>query len=368
MVVNSVIRGISYYLPPGIVSNADLAKEFPEWPVDKIEEKTGILERHIAAPQECSSDLAFCAAQNLFRSGICTAAEIDFILLCTQSPDYFLPTTACLLQDRLGIPTSAGALDFNLGCSGYIYGLGLAHGLIQSGQARNVLFLTAETYSKFIHPRDKSVRTVFGDAAAATLIAAAGGSSRATHYVFGTDGRGAGNLIVPEGAMRQPHRSASAEESDGDAPHKESGVRSQESEPASAEEFRRDTPGPKNLYMNGGEVFNFTLQTVPGCVASLLEKAEMSLEEIDLFVFHQANQFMLDHLRRKLKVPPEKFYIALASCGNTVSSTLPIALENSRREGKLRDGSLVMLVGFGVGYSWGATLIEWPYLGYQKAM
>lgn len=340
MVVNSAIRGISYYLPPGIVSNADLAKEFPEWPVDKIEEKTGILERHIAAPQECSSDLAFCAAQNLFRGGICSAAEIDFILLCTQSPDYFLPTTACLLQDRLGIPTSAGALDFNLGCSGYIYGLGLAHGLIQSGQARNVLFLTAETYSKFIHPRDKSVRTVFGDAAAATLVAAARGPSRATHYVFGTDGRGAGNLIVPEGGMREPCRGASAGESKPEA-----------------------APGPKNLYMNGGEVFNFTLETVPGCIASLLEKSGKSLEEVDLFVFHQANQFMLDHLRRKLKLPPEKFYVSLASCGNTVSSSIPIALENARREGKLREGSLLMLVGFGVGYSWGATLIEWPYLG-----
>jgi 3-oxoacyl-[acyl-carrier-protein] synthase III len=181
MVVNSAIRGISYYLPPGIVSNADLAKESPEWPVDKIEEKTGILERHIAAPQECSSDLAFCAAQNLLRGGICTVAEIDFVPLCTQSPDYFLPTTARLLQD--------------------------------------------------------------------------------------------------------------------------------------------------------------------------------------LFVFHQANRFMLDHLRRKLEVPPEKFYLSLASCGNTVSSSIPIALENARREGKLREGSLLMLVGFGVGYSWGATLIEWPYLG-----
>jgi 3-oxoacyl-[acyl-carrier-protein] synthase III len=339
MVVNSAIRGISYYLPAGIVSNADLAKEFPEWPVGKIEEKTGIVERHIAAPQECSSDLALCAAQNLFRGGICSPAEIDFVLLCTQSPDYFLPTTACLLQDRLGIPTSAGALDFNLGCSGYIYGLGLAHGLIQSGQARNVLFLTAETYSKFIHPRDKSVRTVFGDAAAATLIAGAGGSSRATHYVFGTDGRGAGNLIVPEGGMRQPRRDAAVEESGPDA------------------------PGPKNLYMNGGEVFNFTLQTVPGCIASLLEKAGKSLEQVDLFVFHQANQFMLDHLRRKLKILPEKFYVSLASCGNTVSSSIPIALENARREGKLQEGSLLMLVGFGVGYSWGATLIEWPYLG-----
>src|SRR5256885_1472120 len=150
----------------------DLSNEFPEWSVEKIDEKTGIQERHVAAVEECSSDLAVSAAKKLFESGACMPAEIDFVLLCTQSPDYFLPTTACVVQDRLGIPTSAGAFDFNLGCSGFIYGLGQAQGLIASGQASNVLLITAETYSKFIHPRDRSVRTIFGDASAATLLRA----------------------------------------------------------------------------------------------------------------------------------------------------------------------------------------------------
>src|SRR5205814_5406449 len=138
--------------------------EFPDWPVKKIEAKTGIHERHIAGAEQTSADLGFLAARKLFDSGACKPEGIDYLLFCTQSPDYFLPSTACLLQDRLGIPTTAGALDFNLGCSGYIYGLGLAQGLISSGQASNVLLITAETYSKFIHPRDKSVRTIFGDA------------------------------------------------------------------------------------------------------------------------------------------------------------------------------------------------------------
>ncbi len=342
--MNAVIRSIASYLPEAVLSNAELAQKFPEWSIGEIEQKTGIQERHIAAPQECSSDLAFHATQALLATGACAVSDIDYLLLCTQSPDYFLPTTACVLQHRLGIPTTAGALDFNLGCSGYVYGLGLAQGLIQTQQAENVLLITAETYSKFIHPEDKSVRTLFGDAAAATLIAADNGAPRQTAYVFGTDGKGAANLIVPAGGMRQPVSEAT----------------SVVSEDASGN--RRSL---ENLYMNGAEIFNFTLRAVPDCVARLLAKTGKTLDDIDLFVFHQANRYMLDHLRRKLKLPSEKFYLYLAPCGNTVSSTIPIALSLAVEDGTLREGALVMLVGFGVGYSWGATLIQWPYLGYS---
>src|SRR5690242_19857668 len=162
--IQAAIKAIEYYLPENAVSTEQLAAEFPEWSVEKIEEKTGIRVRHTAGAGECASDLGCAAAQKLFDSGACAAADIDYILLCTQSPDYFLPTTACLMQERLGIPTHAGALDFNLGCSGFVYGLGLAQGLIATGQAGRVLLITAETYSKFIHPRDKSVRSLFGDA------------------------------------------------------------------------------------------------------------------------------------------------------------------------------------------------------------
>jgi 3-oxoacyl-[acyl-carrier-protein] synthase-3 len=305
--------------------------------VEKIDDKTGIRERHIAAPEECSSDLAVAAARKLFDSGACRPDEIDFVLLCTQSPDYFLPTTACLVQDRLGIPTTAGALDFNLGCSGFVYGLGLAEGLIASGQARNLLLLTAETYSKFLHPRDKSVRTLFGDAAAATLLTASEQPSLGP-FVYGTDGAGAPNLIVPAGGMRQARTAETAIAKEDDSEN----LRSQD-----------------NLFMAGGEIFNFTLSAVPKSIQALLERASLSFEQIDLFVFHQANRFMLEHLRKRLKIPAEKFQVSMAHCGNTVSSTIPIALKEAQREGRLKDGATVMLVGFGVGYSWGATLLRW---------
>jgi len=344
---NVSIRGIEYYLPEAVLSNQDLAREFPDWSIDKIQGKTGIVERHIAGPDECSSDLAYHAAQKLFARGICVPQEIDYLLLCTQSPDYFLPTTACVLQDQLGICTHAGALDFNLGCSGFVYGLGLAQGLIQSNQAGKVLLITAETYSKFMHPKDKSVRTLFGDAAAATLLSAADddGAARVTLYVYGTDGKGAQNLMVPAGGLRQPFSQKTAEL----ACDESGNWRSQE-----------------NLFMDGPEIFNFTLRAVPACAARLLANANKRIEDIDLFVFHQANQYMLDHLRKKLRIPADKFYIWLSSCGNTVSSTIPIALKHAAQDGVLKPGNLVMLMGFGVGYSWGATLVEWPFLGYRS--
>jgi len=333
------IAAIEYFLPQAVLSNTELALEFPDWSVEKIESKTGITERHIAAEGECSSDLAFEAARKLFASGVCSPSQIDYILLCTQSPDYWLPTTACLLQHRLNVPQSAGALDFNLGCSGYIYGLGIAQGLIETAQANNVLLITAETYSKFLHRRDKSVSTLFGDAAAATLITGIenAGAFIGPH-VLGTDGSGAGNLIVQTGGMRNPRTPESGRLQEDDSGN----IRCAD-----------------NLYMNGAEIFNFALRVVPKTVHTLLERAGKKLDDIDLFVFHQANQFMLDHLRKRLKIPQERFSVAMRHCGNTVSSSIPIALKDSVEKGILHPGNVVMLVGFGVGYSWGATLIRW---------
>lgn len=331
--MSATIRAVEYYLPENILGNEELCRQFTDWTPEKVESKTGIRERRIAADDEFSSDLAVKAAQKLFDSGICGPRDIDYLLLCTQSPDYFLPTTACILQDRLGIPTTSGALDFNLGCSGYVYGLGLAKGLIETGQARNVLLITAETYSKFMHSDDRGVRSIFGDAAASTLVSAADGDEPGIGpFVFGTDGSGAPNLIVPAGGLRK--RSTG------------------EWKPGSvvAEEA---------LFMDGPEIFNFTLKIVPQSVKELLARSNKKLEDIDLFVFHQANKYMLDHLRKKLGVPEEKFYVLMNHCGNTVSSTIPIALKHAMEEGRLQRGQTAMLVGFGVGYSWASTLVRW---------
>ncbi len=335
----AAIAGIEYHLPDRVLSSEDLSSEFPEWPVEKIDAKTGIRERHIAAESECASDLAVEAARKLFQSGICRPEQIDYLLFCTQSPDYFLPTTACLIQHRLGIPVSAGALDFNLGSSGFVVGLGLAKGLIETNQAGNVLLLTGETYSKFMHKRDRSVRTIFGDAAAATLVSAVESEADLLGpLVYGTDGSGANNLIVPTGGLRERRTPETAIEYEDEGGNWRS----------------RDS-----LYMNGGEIFTFTLRSVPACVKDLLERANLNQEEVQLFVFHQANRYMLDHLRKKLRIPEEKFLISMSDCGNTVSSTIPIALKRAHREGRLKAGDIVMAVGFGVGYSWAGALLRW---------
>lgn len=333
------ISAIEYVLPECEVTNEELARDYPEWTVEKIYSKTGIMKRHITARDEFASDLAVRAAEKLFASGKITKDNVDFILYCTQSPDYRLPTTACLIQERLGVQKTCGALDFNLGCSGFVYGLSLAKGLIETGSARNVLLLTAETYSKYINPGDRSVRTIFGDAAAATLISANETDNELIGpFVFGTDGSGAKNLIVPAGGARQPCNSETAVE------HRdESGC------------IRSDN----DLYMNGSEIFVFTLNSVPSAFAELLKKSGNTIEDIDLFVFHQASKFMLDTLRIKCKIPEGKFVVAMKDIGNTVSSTIPIALKDAIGSERIKKGMRVVLIGFGVGYSWAACIIKW---------
>ncbi|HEY0984554.1 3-oxoacyl-ACP synthase III family protein [Schlesneria sp.] len=348
------IVAVEYHLPGHVIGNDEVAQLAPNWTADKILQKTGIAERHVAADTECSSDLAFHAAEKLFQSGVCSREEIDFILFCTQSPDYLLPTSACLLQDRLKLRTGIGALDFNLGCSGYIYGLGLAQGLIETGQAKTVLFLTGETYSKFLREGDVGVRSLFGDAGSATLIRAVE-SDRPLFgpYVYGTDGKGAENLILKRHSLR----------TEGDLPQG-TACGAQVGETVALDSgaaTATDSSGSENfLYMNGPEIFSFALDAVPRAVNELLSRAQLALHDIDLFVFHQANEFMLNRLKSKLQIPDDRFVLALKEYGNTVSSTIPIALQTVLADGRLKLGMQVMLVGFGVGYSWGAMLLRVP--------
>ncbi|WP_169087685.1 3-oxoacyl-ACP synthase III family protein [Paenibacillus sp. PL91] len=332
------IKAIEYYLPEDILTNDELAAIYDDWTAEKILNKTGIEHRHISKSNETAADLAFYAAEKLFHEQNIDRQDIDFVILLTQSPDYHLPTSACILQHRLGLSQKSGAFDINLGCSAYIYGLAVAKGLINSGIAKNVLLLTAETYSKYIHPMDKSNRTIFGDGAAATLISTGDDVAEIGAFDLGTDGSGAEYLMVPAGAARIPKSVET-----GVAKSDENGsVRSEE-----------------NIYMSGADVFNFTIEVVPQTIKEILIKENLQQEDIDLFIFHQANKFMLDYLRKKIKIDKEKFYMNFADIGNTVSATIPIALKRAQEDGKLKSGDKVMLVGFGVGLSWGSTILNW---------
>ena len=328
------IKGISYYLPKRVITNEELVQEFPEWSVDKVASKVGVNSRHLAAAVETAGDMAEKAARKLFEEYNINPKEIDFLLLCTQSPDYFLPSTACILQNRLGIPTSSGALDYNLGCSGCVYGMAMAKSFVDSGLAKNVLLLTAETYQKYLHPSDKSNRSIFGDGAAACLISNEG-IAEIGECVLGTDGSGAEHLIVKTGAARckQPTGLAT-EDADG---HQ-----------------RFDD----YLYMNGSAIFNFTLDAVPAMMKEILTKNNMEKEEVDYYVFHQANKFMLNTIRKVCVLPKDKFFVNLEETGNTVSSTVMIGIKQCLESGTIHEGMKVMVTGFGVGLSWGGTILN----------
>lgn len=320
------ISELQYYLPEKVITNQDLEKEFPEWSSEKIEEKVGIRQRHVVSEHETVLDLAVKSSEKVFEKY--DRNKVDFVLFCTQSPEYFLPTTACILQDKLKLRKNIGALDFNLGCSGFVYGLAVAKGLLMSGAAKSVLLVTSETYTKHIHKNDKANRSIFGDAAASAIIEL-DENYRNYQFVLGTDGDGAENLMVKKGAFKT--------------------------------EFNLNENNefpPENLYMNGPEIFNFTIENIPNLVNETLEKNQLSKEDIDFFVFHQANSFMLNYLRKKAKIPQEKFYIGMSQVGNTVSATIPIALRDALDQNLIKKGDKVLIAGFGVGYSWGATIIE----------
>ena len=324
----AAIGPISIHYPERAETNEQLQQLFPEWDMDLIYSKTGIATRYIAAPDECASDLGVRAAAKLFEQYDIDPASIDFLLFCTQTPDYPLPTTACLMQTRLGIPTSAGALDFNLGCSGFVYGLALADGLMRLGPIRRVLLITAETYSKYIDPTDRSLRTIFGDAGAATLIESVDTPSLSA-FQYGTDGEGADTLLVTEGGMRPPE---------------------------DAHKPRHRKRWPSKLYMDGPSLIGFTVAQVPKLIDDVLAAAKMTSEEVDLFLLHQATKKMLEQLHLRLGMDEKRMPLLLKDCGNTVSSTLPILIDDLRSRGTLHPGMKSMLIGFGVGWSWAGCM------------
>jgi 3-oxoacyl-[acyl-carrier-protein] synthase-3 len=337
--VKARILGIACHLPEKVETNDDLRRENPDWDMDRIARKTGIVARRIAAEDETACDLAFEAATKLLARKLVPVDEIDYLLFATQTPDHFLPANACVLQHRLGLSNQLGAFDFNLGCAGYVYGLQVAQGLILGQAARNVLLVTSDTYSKLIHPRDRTVRALFGDAAAATLVGVAeDGTAEIGPFVVGTDGSGAPSLTVPSGAFRLP-RSAQTGEEYADV---QGSVRSRD-----------------HLYMDAQAVYSFSLNTVPQAIAALLDKCGLQHDDVDWYVYHQANKYMLENLAVSSSIPPEKMVYHLETVGNTVSSSIPLAIDAHVERGCIRPGQTLVLAGFGVGFTWAACSVRW---------
>jgi 3-oxoacyl-[acyl-carrier-protein] synthase-3 len=218
------------------------------------------------------------------------------------------------------------AFDINLGCSGFVYAISVAGSLIESGVAKKGLILCSETYTKYIHKNDRTCRPIFSDGASATLLVGSN-SDNIGPFVFGTDGSGYEKLIVREGGAREPNIIVDSSY----------GL----------------------IEMNGADIFLFTLSSVPACINMLLDKSNLKIEDIDLFVFHQASKIVLENLIQTMSLDKDKVFINLKYVGNTVSASIPIALKDAETQGRLKNGDTIMLVGFGVGLSWGATLTTW---------
>lgn len=316
------ILDINYYIPPDKITNQFLSKKFPKWTPEKIFIKTGIRERGKAAKNVTAGDLAISAAKKLFENLDITPDCIDMLIFVTQTPNQCLPSTSCEIHSELSLPEKCGAFDINQGCTGYIYGLNMASSLIDSGSAKYVLLLTGDTYSKLLDKNDPSVNPIFGDAASASLIGPDLENSEKSigKFEFGTDGSKAKFLNCDFGG------------------------------------FRKTKDDWNSLYMNGAEVMTFTLKIIPKAIKQYLDKYEISMQEIDLFVLHQANKFILDRIHIKSEIK-EKGVICLEMFGNTVSSSIPIALAN-KVNFKSKSKIKILIVGFGVGLSWGVGFLK----------
>ena len=316
--MKTTIKKIEYYLPNVTENGQDLLNDNPDWSIEDIQSKTGIYQRHIAT-EEDMIEMARLATEKLFDNGV-NRDVIDLLILVTQSPAYPLPTSACILHGKLNLKKSCMAFDVNLGCSGFVYALAMCSSLIESGIASSGLIVCSETYTKYIDSSDRTCRPLFSDGAAAVLIAKSS-DDKIGPFELGTDGSGAEYLIVKPNV---------------------------------------DEPSlPDKLYMNGSQVFMFTMNRVPKCVDALLDSSAINLNDIDMFIFHQASKLVIENLIRRLELDEEKVFVNYKNVGNTVSASIPIALKDAAIQGRLKEGDTVMLIGFGVGLSWGATLVRW---------
>ena len=325
----SKIEAIAYYLPEQTFPDSEVARLHPEWDVGRISLKTGVTDRRRASEDETALDLGVKAAERLFSESGFPREKVDAVVFCTQNPDYILPPNSCLAHERLGLRNDIPAYDLSHGCAGFVSALSMADALIRAGAARHVLVMTADTYSKRMNPDDRTVQTLFGDAGAATLVSESD-TERIGAFAFDTDGSGSRNLIVPM-----------------------SGARKGEVEGTASPGLR----GPADLYMNGREIMVFALSKVPELMDRSLAKAGFSVDDVDWFVFHQANAFMLENLRAICGLPEDKFVVNMHKIGNTVSASIPIALRMAM-DAKPAFGGKVLIVGFGVGYESGSAVID----------
>ena len=333
------IRNIEYYLPEHIITNADIQQEHPDWDIDKVGAKSGVNKRHKALPGQTAFDLSCTAIEKLFENSSISIKDIQGIIFCTQSPDYIMPSNAFLIHKRFDFNIGVWAFDYNLACSGYVYGLAICRGMIETGMADNILLITADTYSKYINFNDRSTSVLFGDGAAVSIISRSDNNGTGIiDNILASSGKEYESFYIPAGGCRNPKDEETAKE---------------------IEDLSGNRKTPENIYMNGFAVWKFISKTVPQQIEQLLVRNGLKISDIDLFVFHQASKLTLDSLVKSLKLDADKVFFNLENVGNTVSASIPIALKDAETQHKLKRGDTVLISGFGVGLSWGSLIMKY---------
>ncbi|MES2330147.1 MAG: ketoacyl-ACP synthase III [Bacteroidota bacterium] len=333
--MNIGIKHIRYHLPETIVSNDDLQNRHSDWDIKKIAEKSGIYNRHIASKNETAYDLAVVAVAKILEQDI-NKNDIDGIIFCTQSPDYIMPSNAFLIHKKFDFKTSVWSFDYNLACSGYIYGISIARGMIMSGMAKNVMLINADTYSKYINENDKATSVLFGDGAAVSIISEMENSA-IIDITLATAGSEYESFYIPAGGCRLPQ-----------------GYKTKEL----VTDYSGNQKTLENIHMNGFAVWKFISKIVPQQIIDILGKNKISISDINFFGFHQASKLTLDSLIKALKIDPQKSFNNLDRIGNTVSASIPILLKDAIEAKKLMRGDLILISGFGVGLSWGTIILK----------
>lgn len=332
------IRAIAGALPERVVTNADLDRENPDWGMEAVAELVGVRSRRVAAADETAFDLSIRACEELLTGPEVSIDGIDAILYCTQDPDYRVPGNSFLLHERLGLGDDVLAFDYNLACSGFVYGIAFADAFARAGTASGMLLVTAETQSKRIHPGDRSVRPLLGDGAAVTYLSGSDiGGGRIVASELCTHGAGLKHAYVPAGGARTP----SSADTKRETTDRSGNVRT-------AEDIR----------MDGTELWAFVTSVVPGHIERFLAKSSLTLDDIDLCVFHQASKLILNSLTRALALPPDKVFTHMEDIGNLASASIPFALRAALDEGAIQPGDRVLMSAFGIGISYGSAIVE----------
>ncbi len=332
------IEDIYYYLPNEPIDNNSIGLKNPSWDMSALYNKTGVSTRYYASDKETALDLSIKACEELFKNRPEIKELIDGLIFCTQSNDYIMPPNSSILHGVLNLSEDVFAYDFNLACSGFVYGLSMAHGLIVGGITKNILLVNADTYSKYINKKDRSTKVLFGDAASVAYIKKSNNKKGIIGFRSATSGKNYKKFIIPAGGNRTPKSNKTS-----------SKIIDKSGNERSAE----------NIHMDGMGIFAFVNSKVPKQINSLLNDNNFSIKDIDLFIFHQASKLAIDSLTKILKIDKNKVFTNIDYVGNTVSASIPIALKDATSGGKIKKGNKILCSGFGVGLSWSTCIIQY---------